>query len=128
MKTHDHIARSGTHTTMRARSRLLGLVVLGSLVVQDGVGLATGRPRATPSVAPGRAVPAPRPLVFETNRGQADPQVKFMARGAGYTAFLTSTEAVLTLHDGRPERAVVRSTALSREPASPASQSTAPAR
>jgi hypothetical protein len=40
---------------------------------------------------------ASRPLVFEANRGQADAQVQFVARGAGYTAFLTSTEAVLRL-------------------------------
>ena len=29
-----------------------------------------------------------RPLAFEANRGQADEQVKFLARGAGYTVFL----------------------------------------
>src|SRR5256885_1733993 len=38
------------------------------------------------------------PLSFEANRGQTDPQVKFLSRGPGYTVFLTSTEAVLTLH------------------------------
>jgi hypothetical protein len=53
-----------------------------------------------------------RPLAFEANRGQADEQVKFLARGAGYTAFLTPTEAVLTLGEGRPERAVIRVQAL----------------
>src|SRR5437879_12199418 len=37
------------------------------------------------------------PLSFEANQGQADPQVKFLSRGSGYTLFLTSTEAVLTL-------------------------------
>src|SRR5437899_5727182 len=37
------------------------------------------------------------PLSFEANQGQADPQVKFLSRGRGYTLFLTSTEAVLTL-------------------------------
>src|SRR3989441_13178896 len=37
------------------------------------------------------------PLSFEANDGQADPQVKFLSRGRGYTLFLTSTEAVLTL-------------------------------
>src|SRR5213593_2697879 len=37
------------------------------------------------------------PLSFEANDGQADPQVKFLSRGSGYTLFLTSTEAVLTL-------------------------------
>src|SRR2546428_57943 len=37
------------------------------------------------------------PLSFEANAGQADPQVKFLSRGSGYTLFLTPTEAVLTL-------------------------------
>jgi hypothetical protein len=37
------------------------------------------------------------PLSFELNQGQTDPQVKFLARGAGYTLFLASDEAVLTL-------------------------------
>jgi hypothetical protein len=35
------------------------------------------------------------PLSFEANRGQTDPQVKYLARGRGYTLFLTGTEAVL---------------------------------
>ena len=35
--------------------------------------------------------------VFEANKGQADPQVKFMFRGQGYTAFLTSGSMVLSL-------------------------------
>src|SRR5215207_8333523 len=38
-------------------------------------------------------------LQFEANRGQTDEQVKFLARGAGYTLFLTSTEAVLALRN-----------------------------
>jgi len=33
-------------------------------------------------------------LAFEPNRGQTDDQVRFLARGNGYTVFLTSTEAV----------------------------------
>jgi len=37
------------------------------------------------------------PLVFEANQGQSDPQVKFISRGAGYSLFLTPTEAVLEL-------------------------------
>jgi hypothetical protein len=37
--------------------------------------------------------------VFEANRGQTDAEVQFVARGAGYTAFLTSTEMVLQLGD-----------------------------
>jgi len=37
------------------------------------------------------------PLFFEPNHGQTDPRVKFLARGAGYTLFLTANEAVLEL-------------------------------
>lgn len=37
------------------------------------------------------------PLTFEENRGQTDPQVKFLSRGPGYTLFLTPTEAILAL-------------------------------
>jgi hypothetical protein len=35
------------------------------------------------------------PPDFQANRGQTDPQVQFVARGAGYSLFLTATEAVL---------------------------------
>ncbi len=37
------------------------------------------------------------PLSFEPNEGQSDPRVKFLARGGGYTLFLTDGEAVLAL-------------------------------
>jgi hypothetical protein len=47
---------------------------------------------------------APLPLVFEENHGQADPRVKFLARGAGYVLFITATEAVLA--DRRTGQAV----------------------
>src|SRR3989442_681315 len=35
------------------------------------------------------------PLYFEANRGQTDPQVKFLSRSTRHTLFLASTEAVL---------------------------------
>ena len=37
------------------------------------------------------------PLQFEANHGQVDAQVKFLARGIGYTLFLTPTESVMVL-------------------------------
>ena len=37
------------------------------------------------------------PLGFEANQGQTDPAVKYMARGSGYTVFLTENEAVFAL-------------------------------
>lgn len=35
------------------------------------------------------------PLAFQPNRGQTDPEVRFLSRGHGYTLFLTESEAVL---------------------------------
>ncbi len=43
------------------------------------------------------------PMQFEPNLGQTDPQVQFMARGVGYTVFLTPTEAVLVLPAGESQ-------------------------
>src|SRR5216684_8132341 len=37
------------------------------------------------------------PLYFEANRGQTDPEVKFLVRGPQQTLFLTSTEAVMVV-------------------------------
>src|SRR5579862_3092250 len=42
------------------------------------------------------------PLDFEANQGQTDPQVKYMARGSGYTVFLTGNETVFALHSSAP--------------------------
>ena len=43
------------------------------------------------------------PLTFEANQGQTAPQVKFLSRGKGYSAFLTAGGMVLSL---RPSKAV----------------------
>ena len=53
------------------------------------------------------------PLHFEPNLGQTDEQVKFLARGHGYSLFLTEKEAVLSLqkrgkNKTQDKRAVVR--------------------
>jgi len=40
------------------------------------------------------------PLHFEINQGQADPGIKFLARGPRYAVLLTSTDAVLALPAG----------------------------
>jgi len=45
-----------------------------------------------------RASLATLPLAFEANQGQTDPQVKYMARGSGYTVFLTANETVFALN------------------------------
>jgi hypothetical protein len=41
------------------------------------------------------------PMIFEPNVGQADDRVKFIARGRGYTAFVTETGVVLGLNGKR---------------------------
>ncbi len=57
----------------------------------------------TPQEPPARAESELRlaytrsPLSFEANQGQTDERVKFLARGRGYTLFLTAAEAVLAL-------------------------------
>ena len=49
-------------------------------------------------------------LSFEPNLGQADPRVKFLSRGPGYTLFLTEDEAVVALRkSGARSRPEVRS-------------------
>jgi len=45
------------------------------------------------------------PLSFEVNQGQTDAQVKYLSRGAGYSLFLTSSEAVLTLRSASGDTA-----------------------
>jgi hypothetical protein len=44
------------------------------------------------------------PLRFEKNQGQTDSQVQFLARGGGYTLFLTPTEAVFVLRPSPPNQ------------------------
>ena len=48
------------------------------------------------------------PLHFESNQGQVDSRVKFVARGRGYSLFLTPTEAVLRLRGGGSRATVLR--------------------
>src|SRR6266702_3879797 len=51
------------------------------------------------------AASAPRlyalPMQFESNVGQTGEPVQFLARGPGYTLFLTPTQTVLSLRPGR---------------------------
>ncbi|MFB3922304.1 MAG: SBBP repeat-containing protein [Terriglobia bacterium] len=81
-------------------------VVLG-LALTMSHGVAAAPPGAPNSVT--RAAVPPRildsfanlPLRFELNRGQADPQVKFLSRGSGYTMFLTEDGVVFSLQGGK---------------------------
>ena len=48
------------------------------------------------------------PLVFEPNRGQADKRAKWIARGPGYTLFLTDSDATMVLRGEASPSSVVR--------------------
>jgi hypothetical protein len=52
------------------------------------------------------------PLAFEANQGQTDPQVKYMARGKGYTAFLTADETVFAMQASRANAGITGNGAL----------------
>src|SRR5262245_58911946 len=64
------------------------------------MGLAVALPVCAP-IPGAQAAPVVKParpaLSFEPNQGQADPAVKFLARGQGFGLFLTQTDTVLVL-------------------------------
>jgi len=57
------------------------------------------------------------PLSFERNDGQTDAQVKFLARGNGYTLFLTPSENVLALRTHKGAADVLRIKMVGSNPA-----------
>src|SRR5271157_469613 len=81
---------------------------LASLLLSVVPALSAGSPRGSSPAAPPPSSGDPRvayanlPLSFEVNQGQTDPRVRFLARGQGYTLFLTAAEAVLALGKGGP--------------------------
>lgn len=82
--------------------RLRGTVIL---LASLALGSAQAGGRRSPALHTGGAlapeklpaVSARLPLSFEANQGQTDGRVRYLARGEGYSLFLTSTEAVLAL-------------------------------
>ena len=87
------------------------ITLVACLIALAGVGSALivrrNQPRAITSVrARANSKQAARvknsygslPLSFEENQGQTNAAVKFLARGAGYSLFLTPSEAVLSLN------------------------------
>src|SRR5438034_2964756 len=75
-------------------------VTAASCTLQSGRQSPHPLPATEPTVATTATMQAAYghlPLSFEANQGQSDAQVQFLARGHGYSLFLTPTEAVLTL-------------------------------
>jgi len=59
------------------------------------------------------------PLAFEPNQGQADPQVKYLARANGYNLFLTNNDAVFAFHPSHPKSSVSEASRRHHGPAFP---------
>jgi PKD repeat protein len=98
-----------------ARRVLVIALPLAAMAITSGHSVISTPPVGTAAAVPGAAGPLRRPnvksevlktygrlpLQFETNLGQTDSTVKFLARGAAYTVFLTPREAVLVLDSPR---------------------------
>lgn len=91
---------------------IFGLLCLAVLALSLPIGLfVLAKSRSAASVAPPldsslvqarvAAEYGKLPLSFEENLGQSDPRVKFMARGSGYTVFLTDDDST-TFHLSAP--------------------------
>jgi len=106
--------RPTTRPTPRPATVMLCLA-LGVLPLTSGLAAPSARPArgSAAAIQPAHATPLARhalaradaqPLTFEPNRGQTDSRVRYLARGRGYTLFLTGAGAVLTLTQpsGRP--------------------------
>ena len=96
------------HVSTRRRLRLEPLedrLCLSSLPAGTSTTVPDAATQAHLSAAYGQL-----PLSFEANKGQTDPRVNFLARGAGYSAFLTPTSAVLELQQGNGGNVVAMKT------------------
>src|SRR5262245_6920468 len=74
---------------------ILGLVSLAYFFIPSTTSTTIKPAAATEATA--QAAWGKLPLSFESNKGQTASHVKFLARGAGYTLFLSGSEAVLSL-------------------------------
>jgi hypothetical protein len=92
---------------MKARITTSKLIAIGAIGIITGLASLiyffaqspasiTSEP-PVPAKAAVQAAYGKLPLSFEANQGQTDSRVKFLARGNGYTLYLTGDEAVLQL-------------------------------
>ena len=78
--------------------------------------LATATLRAE-SPSPDSRPVAARPISFEENRGQTDPRVKFVSRGADYWLLLATDEAILVPRGSEGESVHIRVKGAAQEAA-----------
>ena len=98
------MTRGPLKTESRFRSFLLSFVV-GICLVHSSPGWAGNPASPEKTLVPSAIRSYVLPLSFEANQGQVDEQVKYLARGQGYTLFLTPGAAVLGLRSegaGKP--------------------------
>ncbi len=67
---------------------------------------------SVPRTPGSHSVSAQLPLIFEPNRGQADPSVRFLAHGMGYGLFLDSAGAILAVPTPSAKHSASRVAAL----------------
>jgi hypothetical protein len=89
-------------TVNRDDRRLTGMAA-GMLVLTFLSPLASADPAVPDVKAQVQTNYGKLPLSFEANQGQTNAQVKFLARGQGYTLFLTPTETILSLKSLKPK-------------------------
>src|SRR2546430_15214397 len=84
---------------MKNRTRFLlasaPIFLAGLILLSISSRTTPSKPAANPSAF--KINYAQLPLSFEANAGQTDRTVKYLARGAGYTIFLTENDAVIKL-------------------------------
>ena len=77
-------------------SGLAALFTSGTISVSAATGISPALAQISAASQPSAQVFG-LPMQFEKNAGQTDRQVEFLARGPGYTLFLTATQAVFSL-------------------------------
>jgi len=96
------MCKEGLVKNVNRTSRLLLSVLALSIPLLSSEKMALGQERAPSSFALNSRLNdnfGRLPMSFEANRGQTGPQVKFLARGAGYSLFLTDSGAVFTFSE-----------------------------
>src|SRR2546428_9094625 len=77
---------------------LVGIAGVFALATRSSTALVGDPAAATVRSAGGDQQFSHLPLAFELNRGQVDPQVKYVARAASFSAYLTSSGVIVGLH------------------------------
>ena len=88
---------------------ILAIVIVAVAAIADSSRLRTRSAQTLSTKVPATVAQSGRmraeldalPLAFEANQGQTDAQVKYMARGKGYSAFLTADETVFAMQSPR---------------------------